>query len=202
MPKLRSLKPHERRIVKKVDFYNWKTEEKVTAKIAIINHIRNFGLSGHDEYYRYNDIRKKINECLLDLYGKRMNAASSDGELKGFLDSQIDVLCDKLYAMGVLDGKNEFKESFTKHGIPIDRFLRRRLTFVMSNELGMGETVKKANRFIKDGHVKVGPKVITDPAFLVTRTLEDYVTWSQKSNIRKTVLKYNNMWDDYDVEAC
>ena len=200
MPKLRQLKSHERRLVKKVDFLNWKTEENLPKKIAIINSVKKYGLSGHDEYYKYNSIRKSVNECLLDLNKQRMEA--SNQEFKFFLDDQIDTLSEKLYAMGVLDSKKEFREEFTKFGIPIERFLRRRLNFVMSNELGMGDDVKKANRFIMDGHVKVGPKIVTNPAFLVTRTLEDYVSWAPKSNIRKTVLKYNNNWDDYDVDNC
>lgn len=57
----------------------------------------------------------------------------------------------------------------------------------------MSETVKEATKFIEQGHVRVGPEVVKDPAFLVTRSLEDFVTWVDGSAIRKHVLEYNEM---------
>lgn len=33
----------------------------------------------------------------------------------------------------------------------------------------MAETVKEGVRLVEQGHVRVGPQVVTDPAFLVTR---------------------------------
>jgi hypothetical protein len=50
-----------------------------------------------------------------------------------------------------------------------------------------------------EGHIRVGPHVITDPAFLVTRTFEDYVTWVDSSKIKRTIMKYNDKLDDYDL---
>jgi U3 small nucleolar ribonucleoprotein protein IMP3 len=35
--------------------------------------------------------------------------------------------------------------------------------------LKMAETVKSAVTYIEQGHIRVGPETITDPAFLVTR---------------------------------
>lgn len=46
--------------------------------------------------------------------------------------------------------------------------------------------------------IRVGPTVITDPAFLITRTMEDFVTWTDSSKIKKKVMQYNNALDDYD----
>ena len=40
---------------------------------------------------------------------------------------------------------------------------------------------------------------MTDPAFLVTRALEDYVTWVDTSKIRRKISKYNDRLDDYDL---
>ena len=42
-------------------------------------------------------------------------------------------------------------------------------------------------------------ETVTDPAFLVTRSLEDYVTWVDTSKIRAKISKYNNKLDDYDL---
>ena len=49
------------------------------------------------------------------------------------------------------------------------------------------------------GHIRVGPDVITDPAFLVTRAMEDFVTWVTGSKIRRTIARYNNQLDDYEL---
>ena len=65
--------------------------------------------------------------------------------------------------------------------------------------LRMSENLKEATTFIEQGHVRVGPNVITDPAFLVTRTFEDYVTWVDSSKIKKTIMRYNDKLDDYEL---
>ena len=61
------------------------------------------------------------------------------------------------------------------------------------------ETLKEAVTFVEQGHVRVGPTVVTDPAFLVTRSFEDFVTWVDSSKIKRTVAKYNDALDDYDL---
>jgi U3 small nucleolar ribonucleoprotein protein IMP3 len=40
---------------------------------------------------------------------------------------------------------------------------------------------------------------ITDPAFLVTRTFEDYVTWVDTSKIKRAIMRYNDKLDDFDL---
>lgn len=57
----------------------------------------------------------------------------------------------------------------------------------------MSENIKNATNLIEQGHVRVGAEMIKDPAFLVSRTLEDFVTWVDSSAIRKHVLEYNNV---------
>ncbi len=63
----------------------------------------------------------------------------------------------------------------------------------------MAESVKMAVQYVEQGHIRVGPQTITDPAFLVSRHLEDYVTWVDSSKIKQKVLKYSNKLDDYDL---
>ncbi len=63
----------------------------------------------------------------------------------------------------------------------------------------MAETVSDAVKFVEQGHVRIGPQVITDPAFLVTRNMEDYLTWVDQSKIKRTTLKYRNAIDDFDL---
>jgi U3 small nucleolar ribonucleoprotein protein IMP3 len=47
--------------------------------------------------------------------------------------------------------------------------------------------------------VRTGPEVVTDPAFHVTRNMEDFITWVDSSKIRRKVMKYNDAVDDYDL---
>lgn len=63
----------------------------------------------------------------------------------------------------------------------------------------MSENIKNATDLIEQGHVRVGAEMIKDPAFLVSRTLEDFVTWVDGSAIRKHVLEYNNIVSVVDV---
>jgi len=65
--------------------------------------------------------------------------------------------------------------------------------------LKFAETVKEAITFIEQGHVRVGTDVVTDPALLVTRQMEDYITWVDSSKIKKKIMKYNEKLDDYDL---
>lgn len=63
-------------------------------------------------------------------------------------------------------------------------FCRRRLAVVMVR-LKMAETVREAATFIEQGHVRVGPDTVTDPAFHVSKSMEDFVTWVDTSKIKR-----------------
>jgi U3 small nucleolar ribonucleoprotein protein IMP3 len=49
--------------------------------------------------------------------------------------------------------------------------------------------------------VRVGTDVVTDPAYLVTRTMEDFVTWVDSSKIKRNIMKYRDKLDDFELEA-
>lgn len=53
--------------------------------------------------------------------------------------------------------------------------------------LKMAESVREAATFVEQGHVRVGPNTVTDPAFHVTRNMEDFVTWVDTSKIKRKV---------------
>ncbi len=69
----------------------------------------------------------------------------------------------------------------------------------------------QAVKFIEQGHIRVGPDTITDPAYLVTRYgtprphlttspaharlrrhMEDFVTWVDTSKLKRTIMRYND----------
>ena len=75
---------------------------------------------------------------------------------------------------------------------------RRRLPVVLVR-LKLAETMREAVELVEQGHVRVGPEVVTDPAYLVTRGMEDYLTWVDTSKVRRHVLQYNDKLDDFDM---
>lgn len=50
----------------------------------------------------------------------------------------------------------------------------------------------QAVRTIEQGHVRVGPTPITDPALLITRNMEDFITWVEGSSRKRTIMRYND----------
>ena len=50
-----------------------------------------------------------------------------------------------------------------------------------------------------NGELCILERAVTDPAYLVSRTMEDYVTWVDTSKIKRTIMKYNDKLDDYDL---
>ena len=52
--------------------------------------------------------------------------------------------------------------------------------------------------FFVKGHVRVGPDTVTDPAFLVTKSMEDFVTWVDTSKIKRKTKTYSDQLDDFE----
>ena len=75
---------------------------------------------------------------------------------------------------------------------------RRRLPVVMFR-LHLAESISEAVRLVEQGHIRVGPDVVTDPAFLVTRAMEDFVTWVDSSKRKAKIQAYEGQTDDYEL---
>ncbi|CAN6198151.1 unnamed protein product [Urochloa humidicola] len=101
----------------------------------------------------------------------------------------------KKYNMGVIPTK---KSLLKCENLSVSAFCRRRLATVMV-KLKFAEHLKEAVTYIEQGHVRVGPETVTDPAFLVTRNMEDFITWVDSSKIKRKVMEYNDALDDYDA---
>lgn len=112
-----------------------------------------------------------------------------------FRDRKTDELLDKLYRMGIITAKKSLSQC---EKVTVSAFCRRRLPIVMVR-MKMAETVKLAVTYVEQGHVRVGPQTVSDPAYLVSRNLEDYITWVDSSKIRQKILKYNDKLDDFDL---
>jgi U3 small nucleolar ribonucleoprotein protein IMP3 len=180
---MRQLKHHEQKLLRKVDLLQFKRENTLR-EIAVL---RRYHVQGREDYIKYN---KLVGMCArLSALLKRMDPADP------FRVKLTEQLLDKLFLMGLIPRKKNL-ESADK--MTVSAFCRRRLPVVLMR-LRMAENLKEAVTLVEQGHVRVGPEVVTDPAFLVTRSLEDYVTWVDTSKIRRHVMQYNDKLDDYDL---
>jgi U3 small nucleolar ribonucleoprotein protein IMP3 len=98
--------------------------------------------------------------------------------------------------MGVLSTTS--KLSAVEHEVTVAAFARRRLPVVMTR-LRMAENVQAATKMIEQGHVRVGTETVTDPAYLVTRAMEDFVTWAVGSKVKRNIMKYRDKLDDFEL---
>ena len=108
-----------------------------------------------------------------------------------------DQMLEKLYMLGVIPTRQSMDKA--EH-LSASTFCRRRLPVVMV-KLRMCENLKEAVTFIEQGHVRVGPEVVTDPAFIVSRSLQDFVTWVDSSKIKRAVMAYSDAIDDFELQG-
>jgi len=149
--------------------------------------LRRFHIQRRDDYVEYSRLSGKITKLVSKLKGLK----SGDP----FRIEKTEELLSKLYDLGVIDKKSSLAKA---ERLAAAAFARRRLPVTMVR-LKMAETVKLAAQYVEQGHVRVGPNTVTDPGFLVSRQMEDFVTWTDGSKIRRTIAKYNDKLDDYDL---
>jgi U3 small nucleolar ribonucleoprotein protein IMP3 len=104
-------------------------------------------------------------------------------------------LLEKLYAAGAIPTRGSLALC---DKLSTSSFCRRRLAVVLVR-LKMAETLREATTFVEQGHVRVGPDVVTSPSFLVTRAAEDFVTWADSSQVKRTIQRYNDALDDFEL---
>ena len=151
--------------------------------------LRRYHVTDRDDYAKYN----KLVGAIGMVCGKLKAMKASDPQ-RAEISEQ---LLRKLYALGLIDSQSSLAKA---EAVSVSAFCRRRLPVVMV-ALKMAENVKTAVTFVQQGHIRVGPDVVNDPAFLVPRNLEDYVTWTTDSKIRRHIAKYNGTLDDFDLMA-
>lgn len=213
----RKLKYHEQRLLRKVDFLNWKQD----SNLREVKILRRYHVQDREDYHSYNKITGVVTQVpaaqprpATARHARRpapvspprasLSCPPSARQLVAALQKLdqrdpvraelTDALVDKLYALGLVPQKRLL--ACVK--LPASSFCRRRLPVVMVR-LRMAETVKQAAELVEQGHVRVGPESVTDPAFLITRAMEDHVTWVDTSRIKRTVMKYNEKLDDFDM---
>ncbi|XP_067846904.1 U3 small nucleolar ribonucleoprotein protein IMP3 [Heptranchias perlo] len=180
---VRKLKFHEEKLLKKVDFISWEVDNNLSE----VKVLRRFRIQRREDYTKYNKLSREVRELARKI--RDLNEKDS------FRAKSTRRLLEKLYSAGLVP---------TRQGLHLcekvtaSSFCRRRLPTIMV-KLRMAQNLKTAITFIEQGHVRVGPEVITDPAFLMTRNMEDFVTWVDSSKIKQHVMEYNEERDDFDL---
>ena len=141
-----------------------------------------------EDYHKYNRLCGSLRQL-----AHRLSLLPPDNPVRR---KHEELLLAKLYDMGVLSTTS--KLSAVENNVTVSAFARRRLPVVMTR-LRMAETVQAATKMIEEGHVRVGTETITDPAFLVTRGMEDFVTWTVGSKIKRNIMKYRDKLDDFEL---
>lgn len=141
-----------------------------------------------EDYHSYNRICGSLRQL-----AHRISLLPSDNPVR---KRHEDLMIEKLFDMGILNNKDKF--SGIEHHATVSAFARRRLPVVMTR-LHMADTIQAATAMIEQGHVRVGTETVTDPAFLVTRNLEDFVTWAVGSKIKRHIMQYRDELDDFEL---
>lgn len=180
---VRKLKYHEKKLLKKTDFINWKYDK--SAKESEV--IGRFYIQKREEYVKYVHLCGEVTSLVSKLKAMQPNDPVRQ--------KVTEDLLEKLYSIGLISSKKSL--ALCDH-LGVSSFCRRRLPVIMVRNK-MAPNLKAAVTFVEQGHVRVGPQVVNDPATLITRNMEDYVTWVDSSKIKRKILKYRDQVDDYDL---
>ena len=151
--------------------------------------MRRFFIQKREHYTLYNKLSREVRDIV------RM-IKDLDPKSQHRTDISAAIL-EKMYSIGLIPTKWNL-ELCDK--INASSFCRRRLPVIMVRTK-MAENLRSATQLIEQGHVRVGTDIVKDPAYLVTRNLEDFVTWVDGSAIRKHVLEYKDIRDDFDINC-
>ncbi len=154
------------------------TEWKKDAGVREIAVLRRYHIQEREDYTKYNKLVGQITKLVAKLKTLKQNDE--------YRIAKTDQLSNKLFEMGVVNARQGLAPC---EKVTVSSFARRRLPVVMQR-LKMAETIKDAVTYIEQGHVKVGVTTITDPAFHVTRNMEDHITWVRTSKFKQIVADY------------
>jgi len=130
---MRELKFHEKKLLKKVDFLNWKRDNNLR-EIAVM---RRYHVQDRDDYQKYNNIVGEVKKAVAKL--KTLKSGDT------FRIGQTEALVKKLYKMNVINSQQGLALC---DKVTVSAFCRRRLSVIL-HKLKMAESVKEAVMFIE-----------------------------------------------------
>ncbi|BES95230.1 unnamed protein product [Nesidiocoris tenuis] len=180
---VRKLKYHENKLLKKVDFLSWSVDNNLKE----VKNLNRYFVQKREDYAKYNQLAKEIRKLAFLIKSLDSNSI--------FRANASARLLEKVYSLGLISAKWDLGLCSS---VDATSFCRRRLPVLMV-KTRMAPTVKMATKFVEQGHVRVGSELVKDPCFIVPRSMEDFISWVDSSAIRKQVLDYNSIRDDYDI---
>ncbi|KAH9415429.1 U3 small nucleolar ribonucleoprotein IMP3 [Dermatophagoides pteronyssinus] len=174
---VRKLRFHEKKLLRKVNFIQWEPNN-----LNELRMMRKYGVD-RNEYTKYNKLAAEIRQL-----AEKLSTLETDDEFRNECSAQ---LIEKLYSIGLIHTKRLKRCK----DICVSTFCRRRLPVYMIKSGMFTGPLEVAVKYVKHGHVRIGPNVIQDPAFLVTRNHQDFITWTDK--FRDNIDTYNDKHDDY-----
>lgn len=173
---MRQLKHHEQKLLKKVNFFQWKSENNLRE----IKVLRRYHVQDRDDYLKYNKVAgliTKLTAMLKDLpHDVRIFVLSHS--LEAFMLHGVpspkrsirmpefylapwqdevrvqttDALIEKLFSMGLIPTKKSLVQC---EKLAVSAFCRRRLPVVLVR-LKFCETLREAVTFVEQGHIRIG----------------------------------------------
>lgn len=177
---MRTLKYHEKRLLKKVNFLEWKSTNTTREHLVTSR----FQLHSRNEYTAYNHIVGMIRKLTDNL------AILNDND-----HTKISIgkkLLNLLYNVGIIPAK-KLSECAK---VSVTSFCHRRLPSVMVSRK-LVQKIADADKLVQQGHVRVGSRTISESSTLISRSMEEFVTWTDRSKIRQKIDEFNGEQDDY-----
>ena len=134
--------------------------------------MKTFGLRRKREIWKGESILRSFRRRARNLAAKR------DKE-------QEKILLDKLHKMGLLDKNANLDDVLS---LTIENLLNRRLQTIVLKK-NMVNTPKQARQIITHGHIAIEGRRTIYPSFIVTRDLEDKISFYKGSSIKITKSK-------------
>jgi U3 small nucleolar ribonucleoprotein protein IMP3 len=186
---VRKLRHHESRLLRKHDFLTYKSLDPSHREASVR---RRYHLTHPLDYGKYNALCGRLRQL-----AHLLSNLTPDDPYRVQTET---LLLEKLWHMGILKRSREQGAglSSVEKDVTVSAFCRRRLGVLMVRS-GMVENVSTAHKFVEQGHVRVGTEVVTDPALLVSRGREDFVTWTEGSKIARGVRRYREREDDFEL---
>ena len=110
-------------------------------------------------------------------------------------------LLEKCFRMGLIPAKKSLTQC---EQIAASCFARRWLPVVLVKNK-FCETMREAVSFVEQRHIRVGPEVVTDPAFHVVRDMEVFITGSTRQKSSAKLPNTATLWMttiSYRREVC
>ncbi|CAE7555694.1 IMP3 [Symbiodinium sp. CCMP2456] len=180
---MRKLKFHEQKLLKKVNFYDWKSTDNVRESALL----QKYQIENREDFTKYHKLAGLVTKVVAKL---RKMKASDEDRIK-----MTEILLDKLYSLALIQNKQSLEDCVDLH---TSRFCRRRLPVVLV-KMRLCENLPQAITYIKQGEVRIGPDLATNPALHVTREMEDHITWAEGSKMRRHIKEFSNEVDDFDL---